>query len=200
MALGATWRDERVDKSAWLAQVGVHQGGRGRLSPPKFLYGPLTDLVIRTFQSDDTDVLAAAFASWPKPRELFENYDRRVTTGDVDLVVAVVNGSLAGFLIIEPESSYRPFAASGVPEIADLNVLPHEHRHGVGTALMDEAERRVAVHSAVVGLGVGLYADSRGRRRRQAGSRTRRNRSATETSPTVPTRPGASRANTRRAV
>jgi GNAT superfamily N-acetyltransferase len=117
------------------------------------------DLVIRTFRSYDTDVLAEAFASWPKPPELFETYDRRVTAGDLDLVVAAVDARLAGFLIIEPTSSYPPFAAAGIPEIADFNVLAHERGHGVGTALIDEAERRVAEHSAVVGLGVRLYAD-----------------------------------------
>jgi GNAT superfamily N-acetyltransferase len=66
---------------------------------------------------------------------------------------------MAGFLIIEPHSSYPPFRAGNIPEIADFNVLPHERGQGVGTALMDEAERRVAEGSSVVGLGVGLYAD-----------------------------------------
>jgi len=117
------------------------------------------DMVIRTFRSEDTDVLAAAFAKWPKPRELFVIYDRRVMAGELDLVVAVVNGNLAGFVTVEPRSSYRPFAAAGVPEIVDLNVLPHERGHRVGTALMDEAEQGIAERSAVVGLGVGLYAD-----------------------------------------
>jgi len=117
------------------------------------------DLVIRTFRSGDLDDLAEAFASWPKPRTLFETYDKRVAAGELDLVVAAVNAKLTGFLIIEPRSPYPPFAAAGIPEIADFNVLPHERRHGVGTALMDEAERRVAQRSAVVGLGVGLYTD-----------------------------------------
>lgn len=117
------------------------------------------ELVIRTFRSDDVDPLAKAFASWPKPRELFETYDRRVVAGELDLAVAVVDAQLVGYLLIEPRSSYPPFAAAGIPEIADFNVLPSHRTQGVGTALMDEAERRVAEHSDVVGLGVGLYAD-----------------------------------------
>jgi GNAT superfamily N-acetyltransferase len=116
-------------------------------------------LVIRTLRSDDTDVLAEAFANWPKPRELFETYADRAATGDLDVLVAVADGRMAGFLIIEPHSSYPPFRAGNIPEIGDFNVLPHERGHGVGTALMDEAERRVAEGSSVVGLGVGLYAD-----------------------------------------
>ena len=69
------------------------------------------------------------------------------------------NGRMASFLIIEPHSSYPPFRAGNIPEIADFNVLAQERGHRVGTALMDEAERRVAENSSVAGLGVGLYAD-----------------------------------------
>jgi GNAT superfamily N-acetyltransferase len=117
------------------------------------------DLVIRTLQADDVDDLAAAFASWPKPRSLFEGYAARLAAGDLDVVVAVLEQATAGFLIIEPKSGYPPFTAGDVPEIADFNVLPHARGRGVGTALMDEAERRVGEFSSVVGLGVGLYAD-----------------------------------------
>ena len=109
-------------------------------------------LVIRTLRSDDTDVLAEVFANWPKPRELFETYAGRAASGDLDVLVAVADGRMAGFLIIEPHSSYPPFRAGNIPEIADFNVLPHERGHGVGTALMDAAERRVARRLSDLGL------------------------------------------------
>ena len=117
------------------------------------------ELVIRTLRPDDVDPLANAFASWPKPRQLFETYARRVADGQLDLLVATVDSQTAGYLLIEPRSSYPPFANAGIPEIADFNVLHEYRRRGVGTALMDEAERRVAQFSDVVGLGVGLYTD-----------------------------------------
>jgi ribosomal protein S18 acetylase RimI-like enzyme len=41
----------------------------------------------------------------------------------------------------------------------DFNVLIKRQRRGIGTALMDEAERRIAARSAVAGIGVGLTAD-----------------------------------------
>ncbi|MFT4164339.1 MAG: GNAT family N-acetyltransferase [Microlunatus sp.] len=84
---------------------------------------------------------------------------RRVAEGQLDMLVAIVDSHLAGYLLIEPRSSYPPFAAADIPEIADFNVLPGHRRQGVGTALMDEAERRVAQFSDIVGLGVGLYTD-----------------------------------------
>lgn len=117
------------------------------------------DLAIRTFRTDDVDPLSNAFASWPKPRHLFDTYARRVDGGQLDMLVATVDSELVGYLLIEPRSSYPPFAAAGIPEIADFNVLPGHRRLGVGTALMDEAERRVARFADVVGLGVGLYSD-----------------------------------------
>jgi GNAT superfamily N-acetyltransferase len=119
----------------------------------------LVELLTRTLRSEDMDPLADAFASWPKPRQLFETYVRRVAEGALDAVVATVDGHVAGYLLIRPRSSYPPFASAGIPEIADFNVLGVHRRRGVGTALMDEAERRAGERADVVGLGVGLYAD-----------------------------------------
>ena len=113
----------------------------------------------RTVRGEDVDPLASAFASWPKPRELFRAYAQRVAQGTLDMVVATVGSHLAGYLLIEPHSSYPPFAKAGIPEIADFNVLPSWQRAGIGTALMNDAEHRIAQVSDVVGLGVGLYSD-----------------------------------------
>jgi GNAT superfamily N-acetyltransferase len=117
------------------------------------------EITIRTLHPEDVDPLAAAFETWPKPRELFVDYAGRVAAGSIDLLVAELDGRLAGYLVILWRSSYPPFAASGIPEIADFNVLPHARRRGVGGALMDEAERRAGHRCAVVGIGVGLYVD-----------------------------------------
>lgn len=117
------------------------------------------DVVTRTVRSEDVDPLATAFASWPKPRELFETYALRVAESTIDMVVASIDSQLTGYLLIKPKSSYPPFAEAGIPEIADFNVVRTRQRTGIGTALMDEAERRAAQLSDVVGLGVGLYSD-----------------------------------------
>ena len=116
---------------------------------------------IRTVRAEDVDLLATAFASWPKPRELFDNYFGRVSEGSLDMVVASVESHVAGYVLIKikPRSNYPPFIAAGIPEIADFNVLRSRQRTGIGTALLDEAERRVARFSDVVGLGVGLHSD-----------------------------------------
>lgn len=50
----------------------------------------------------------------------------------------------------------------GIPEIVDLNVLPHARNRGIGTALMEKAEEAAAQRSDQVGLAVGLYGGSDG--------------------------------------
>lgn len=116
-------------------------------------------LVIRPFHPADIDPLAVAFEDWPKDRALFVGYAERVAAGTIDLVLAEQDGALVGFVYVAWTSSYPPFAAAGVPEVCDFNVLPHARRHGVGRALMDEAERLAGERSDTVGLGVGLYLD-----------------------------------------
>ena len=51
------------------------------------------------------------------------------------------------------------FIARKIPEINDLRVLRALCRQGIGTALVDEAERRIFRKSTVAGIGVGMYAD-----------------------------------------
>ena len=117
------------------------------------------DFSIRPFRTGDVDLLAEAFARWPKPRELFLRYADDVHEGRIELVVGERGSEVVGFLTIRWESSYPPFRSAGVPDISDFNVLPDARRAGVGWVLMDEAERRAQTRSATVGLGVGLYAD-----------------------------------------
>lgn len=116
---------------------------------------------IRPLGTDDPPVMAAAFAElgWDKPRSLFEGYLTEQAAGDRPVLVAEVDGTFAGYVTVLWRSSYPPFADAGIPEVSDLNVLPGFRRRGIGTALMDEAERLAAERGGVVGLGVGLYAD-----------------------------------------
>ena len=44
----------------------------------------------------------------------------------------------------------------------DLNVLPHYRKMGVGSLLLDCAEKEAATKSQIIGIGVGLYAGEDG--------------------------------------
>jgi GNAT superfamily N-acetyltransferase len=112
---------------------------------------------IRALRDDDPEVIAAAFTAlgWDKPVAQYEKYLADQRAGVRDVLVATVDDEFAGYLTVQWESSYF----DGIPEISDFNVLPKFRRRGIGTALMDAAEARVAERSQAVGIGVGLYAD-----------------------------------------
>jgi GNAT superfamily N-acetyltransferase len=65
----------------------------------------------------------------------------------------------AGYVTVVWRSNYPPFLDADIPEIADFNVLPHLRRRGIGSRLLDEAERRIAGRSQTSGIAVGLNRD-----------------------------------------
>ncbi|MCB0854975.1 MAG: GNAT family N-acetyltransferase, partial [Bacteroidetes bacterium] len=76
-----------------------------------------------------------------------------------DIIIAELNGEFAGYLTIKWESDYIPFREKAIPEIVDFNVLKKFQRKGIGTALMDEAEKRIKQVSDYAGIGFGVYKD-----------------------------------------
>jgi GNAT superfamily N-acetyltransferase len=129
----------------------------------------MTDsLAVRQMRPDDPPTIAEAFRSqgWNKPQEQYERYYREQTTGVRTVLVAETDGEFvelgrefAGYLTIVWDSGDAPSRSAGIPEIVDLNVLVAKQRNGIGTRLMDEAERMISARSTVAGIGVGLYAD-----------------------------------------
>ncbi len=76
-------------------------------------------------------------------------------------LVAELDGVPAGYVnVYHPDCgfSWTPFAGMGLPEIVDFAVLEKFRRRGVGTALMDEAEKTALGWADAVFLGVGLHA------------------------------------------
>jgi GNAT superfamily N-acetyltransferase len=106
-------------------------------------------------------VIAAAFTAigWSKPREQYERYLAQQEADQRHVWVAHVDGQFAGYVTLVWQPSYPPFRAEGIPEIQDFNVLPAFRRRGIGSALMDAAERAAAERTGVVGIGVGLDPD-----------------------------------------
>ena len=116
---------------------------------------------IRLLESHDIQPIAAVFEElgWNKPASQYEKYLSEQESGERVVLVALVEDVFAGYVTICWQSHYPPFREANIPEIVDFNVLPHFCRQGIGTRLMDEAERRVAEISPVVGIGVGMTAD-----------------------------------------
>jgi ribosomal protein S18 acetylase RimI-like enzyme len=118
-------------------------------------------VLVRTMRAEDVPTVAAAFAAqgWHKPEAQYVRYLEEGAQGQRVILLAERAGEFAGYVTIVWESDYPPFRDAGIPEIVDFNVLIKHQRRRIGTALLDEAERRIAVRSPVAGIGVGLTAD-----------------------------------------
>ena len=116
---------------------------------------------IRPLEINDIPEIAKAFKElgWNKPASQYERYLAQQELGVRHVYVAFADGQFAGYLTICWESSYKPFLVHSIPEIVDFNVLPKFRRMGIGTQLMDRAEREIAKVSSVAGIGVGMTSD-----------------------------------------
>lgn len=117
---------------------------------------------IRLLEEHDVQPVSAAFeaAGWKnKPPALFERYLTEQDDGRRIVLLALLGGEVAGYLTVDWRPAYPPFRQKGIPEIQDFNVLPPLRRRGIGTRLMDEAERRIAERSSVAGIGFGMTGD-----------------------------------------
>ncbi len=116
---------------------------------------------IRELTEADPSVISKAFGDqgWDKPASQYIRYlqesqgERRVN------LVAEYKGEFAGYVTIVWESDYPPFLEANIPEIRDFNILIKFRRIGIGTKLMDEAERLISFRSTMAGLGVCLHSD-----------------------------------------
>jgi len=121
----------------------------------------MPDFFIRLLEDGDIQPMAAAFAElgWDKPASQYEKYLSEQEAGQRVVLVAFAEDVFAGYVTICWQSHYPPFREADIPEIVDFNILPRFRRHGMGTRLMDEVERRVTEVSPLVGIGVGMTAD-----------------------------------------
>ncbi|NNF34802.1 MAG: GNAT family N-acetyltransferase [Saprospiraceae bacterium] len=118
-------------------------------------------LVLRPLEERDPLIFHKAFSDqgWNKPVSQYEDYFKLQSQGHRDIIVADWEGSFAGYLTIKWNSDYPAFAKDGIPEIVDFNVLKKYQRRHIGSALMDEAEKRIKKVSAYAGIGVGVTED-----------------------------------------
>ena len=119
------------------------------------------DLILRKIRKEDCEKISAAFKDqgWDKPVAQYKRYLKYQDEGKKDVIIASLADEFAGYLTINWESSYIPFQEKGIPEIVDFNVLKKFQRQGIGTQLMDEAERRIKKVSKFAGIGFGAYKD-----------------------------------------
>jgi GNAT superfamily N-acetyltransferase len=116
-------------------------------------------LQIRALHDSDPPAIAAAFQriGWQKTEAQYRRYLEEQAAGRRVCWVAFVDRRFVGYVTLNWQPTYPPFAEGGIPEIQDLNVLPEFQRQGIATGLLDEAEALAGGRSSTVGIGVGLH-------------------------------------------
>ena len=117
-----------------------------------------TTCSIRKMQESDIKDLSRGFISqgWPSREEILTRYFKEQESGEREVLVAEVEGALAGYITILPCAKQGPFAEI-YPELSDFNVFEPFQNQGIGNLLLEEAEKRVKLISDKVTLGVGLH-------------------------------------------
>ena len=117
-----------------------------------------TTCSIRKMQESDIKDLSRGFISqgWPGREEILARYFLEQESGEREVLVAEVEGAVAGYITILPDAKQGPFAGMA-PELSDFNVFETFQNQGIGNLLMEEAEKRVKLVSDKVTLGVGLH-------------------------------------------
>ena len=117
-----------------------------------------TTCSIRKMQESDIKNLSQGFISqgWPGREEILARYFLEQKSREREVLVAEIDGVVAGYITILPIAKQGPFAGMA-PELSDFNVFEPFQNQGIGNLLMEEAENRVKLISDKVTLGVGLH-------------------------------------------
>ena len=101
-------------------------------------------LHIRLLEQGDIAPIARAFAKlgWNKPASQYKRYLAEQENGQRTVLVALSDNRFAGYVTIRWKSEYSPFEEARIPEIVDLNVLPHFRRQGIAARLLDHYRDR----------------------------------------------------------
>ena len=117
-----------------------------------------TTCSIRKMQESDIKDLSRGFTSqgWPGREKISARYFLEQKSKEREVLVAEIDGAVAGYVTILPSAKHGPFAEV-YPELSDFNVFEPFRNQGIGNQLLEEAEERVKLISDKVTLGVGLH-------------------------------------------
>ena len=113
---------------------------------------------IRNMIKSDIESLSHGFMNqgWPSREEILARYFLEQESGEREVLVAEIDGAVAGYITILPSAKHGPFA-SIYPELSDFNVFEPFRNKGIGNRLLEKAEQGVKRFSGKVCLGVGLH-------------------------------------------
>ena len=114
--------------------------------------------IIRKMIESDIQHLSQGFINqgWPGREGNLTRYFKEQESGEREVLVAEIDGVVAGYVTILPSAKHGPFAEV-YPELSDFNVFEPFRNQGIGNQLLEEAEQRVKFVSSKLTLGVGLH-------------------------------------------
>ena len=117
------------------------------------------DLVIRSMQESDARIFTdeETAQGWHADISKYLEELKDQADGKCISLTAEYRGNPAGYVQIYRTAKDGPFRGPGIPEIVDLGVLEKYRRQGIGSRLMDTAERIAGSRADTVCLGVGLH-------------------------------------------
>lgn len=117
------------------------------------------DLIVRNMESPDAGRIADAEIEqgWDASPEKYLKRLEDQRNGKAISLVAEYSGCPVGYINVYPDNTWGAFGGRGLPEIVDFGVLEKYRNRGIGTALMDIAEKIAARYADTVYLGVGLH-------------------------------------------
>lgn len=123
------------------------------------LYYEDENILIRDIKPGDAETITAEEIAqgWHQTEDKYLMRLEHSRNGKAVALVAEYQGQVAGYINVYPDPDFGPYQGSGLPEIVDFGVLEKFRRRGIGTHLMDAAEKIAAKYADTVYLGVGLH-------------------------------------------
>ena len=123
------------------------------------IYYKDSELTVRNMEEPDAQVITdeEIAQGWQADVSKYMTRLRDQAQGKCVALTAVYRGQPAGYVNVYFHPENGPFAGTGYPEIVDFGVLEKYRRRGIGSRLMDVAERIAGQVSDVVCIGVGLH-------------------------------------------
>ena len=117
------------------------------------------EILIRDLSQSDAQIITIEEIAqgW---NQSIQKYNIRLEHQKAGICISLVAeylGDVAGYINVYPKSIEGPFGNRNLPEIVDFGVLAKFRRKGIGSKLMDVAERIASEYADLVYLSVGLH-------------------------------------------
>ena len=116
-------------------------------------------VIIRNMEPGDAQPITDGEIAqgWDADVGKYEMRLRDQSEGRAIALVAEVEGRPVGYINVYPDAKTGALGGRSLPEIVDFGVLAPYRRQGIGSRLMDVAEKIAGEHADTVYLGVGLH-------------------------------------------